>query len=86
MIEQKMERERVLQMPAGFKYKDVFLKGRPVHDKYSRFYAKHPPMPPSRWAKIYSPFDALKGFREAIGSMEQNIMSDIDDETYLPQD
>ena len=58
------------QIPPDFKYREVFLKGRPVHDRYSSFYAKHPPMPPSRWAKIFSPFDALKGFREAIASAE----------------
>ena len=32
---------------------------------------KHPPMPASRWAKIFSPFDALAGFDEAIKSKEE---------------
>ena len=59
-----------MQIPADFKYRDVFLKGRPVHDRHSRFYAKHPPMPPSRWAKIFSPFDALRGFSDAVASKE----------------
>ena len=59
-----------MQMPEGFKYREVFLKGRPVHDRHSSFYAKHPPMPPSRWAKIFSPFDALKGFSDMVASSE----------------
>ena len=53
-------------MPEDFKYKDIYLKGRPVHDRHSSFYAKHPPMPAGRWAKIFAPFDALKGFNECI--------------------
>ena len=54
------------QMPTGFKYKDTFLHGRPVHQKYDSFWRKHPPMDPRHRAKIFSPFDALDGFDEAI--------------------
>ena len=54
----------------GFRYWDVFLKGRPQHDKYDPFLAKHPPMPASRWAKIYAPFDALRGFKEMTEAKE----------------
>ena len=54
------------QVPEGFRYRDVLLKGRPKHDKYDPFTLRHPPMPASRWAKIYVPFDALRGFKEAI--------------------
>lgn len=57
-----------MQMPVGFKYKDIFMRGRPRHEKYDSFYIKHPPMPPSRWAKIFAPFDALDGFDERINS------------------
>ena len=53
-------------MPANFKYRSVFLKGRPVHQKYDDFWRKHPPMDRLRWAKIFSPFDALEGFDDAI--------------------
>ncbi len=59
-----------MPMPATFKYKDVFLKGFPKHDGWDWFKRKHPPMPASKWAKIYAPFDALKGFDEAISSKE----------------
>ena len=60
----------MIQIPATFKYKDILFKGRPVHDKNSAFYAKHPPMPASRWAKIFAPFDALRGFNECIAEQE----------------
>ena len=49
-----------MQMPLNFKYKDVFLKGRPEHERWDSFLIKHPPMPAAKWAKIFSPFDALK--------------------------
>ena len=55
-----------MQMPTGFKYKDIFMRGRPRHTKCDSFSLKHPPMPASRWAKIFSPFDALDGFDERI--------------------
>ena len=55
-----------MPMPTGFKYKDIFLRGRPRHARYDPFSLRHPPMPASRWAKIFSPFDALEGFDERI--------------------
>ncbi len=57
-------------MPSAFKYKDVFRKGFPEHEACDWFRRKHPPMPAARWAKIYAPFDALKGFDEEISSKE----------------
>ena len=59
-----------MAMPADFKYRDVFLRGRPRHRKNDCFLLRHPPMPSSRWAKIFAPFDALKGFREALAAQE----------------
>lgn len=60
----------IMTMPASFKYRDVIKKGRPVHKKFDDFWRKHPPMSPSRWAKIFSPFDALEGFDERIAEKE----------------
>ena len=57
-----------MAMPVDFKYREVFLKGRPRHERFDDFWRKHPPMSPSRWAKIFSPFDALEGFDECIES------------------
>ena len=57
-----------MPVPADFPYSDVLRLGRPRHEKWDDFWIKHPPMPASRWAKIFSPFDALDGFDEAIQS------------------
>ena len=59
-----------MAMPLDFKYKRVFEQGRPQHVKWDPFYMAHPPMSASNWAKIFSPFDALKGFNEEIRSKE----------------
>ena len=54
----------------NFRYRDVALQGRPTHQPMDNFSIRHPAMPLSRRAKIFSPFDALKGFAEAIASRE----------------
>ena len=56
----------VMPMPAGFRYRDVFLKGRPQHDRYDNFRIRHPQMDVGKRAKIFAPFDALRGFNFAI--------------------
>lgn len=60
----------VMQVPADFRYMDVFLKGRPQHGRDDPFRIRHPKMPCERRAKIFSPFDALKGFGEALAAQE----------------
>lgn len=65
-------------MPADFRYREVAVKGRPQHKIWDAFSIKHPPMPASRWAKIFSPFDALKGFSEAVSSKEIQYVSRIE--------
>jgi len=60
----------MMAMPEGFRYKEVFLHGRPKHDKYSHFRIRHPEMPCSRRAKLFAPFDALKWFNERISAKE----------------
>ncbi|MBO4337038.1 MAG: hypothetical protein J5842_03100, partial [Lachnospiraceae bacterium] len=67
-----------MQMPSGFRYRNVFMKGYPRHEGWDSFRIKHPPMPASRWAKIFAPFDALKGFDEAIGSKEELYVDRIE--------
>ena len=59
-----------MNMPPAFKYKRVYLRGRPRHEKYDAFWRKHPPMDPAHWAKIFAPFDALDGFDEAVSAKE----------------
>lgn len=60
----------VMTMPADFRYRDVFLKGKPEHNRFDLFRIRHPSMDVGRRAKIFSPFDALKGFNEAIASKD----------------
>ena len=67
-----------MAMPVNFKYKDALRRGRPIHGKWDEFWMKHPPMPASRWAKIFSPFDALAGFDEAIKSKEELYVQRIE--------
>ena len=55
-----------MKMPLNFRYRNVFMKGYPNHNGWDSFTIKHPPMGAGRWAKIFAPFDALKGFHEAI--------------------
>ena len=65
----------VMPMPAGFKYQDVFLKGKPRHDHYDSFRLRHPEMPPGQRAKLFAPLDALRGFDFAI-LMKNEIYTD----------
>ena len=60
----------VMPMPAGFKYRDVFLKGKPRHDHYDSFRLRHPSMDPGKRAKIFAPFDALAGFSDALTAVD----------------
>ena len=59
-----------MQMPADFKYASVFLKGKPRHSGSDRFCARHPAMDRGQRAKIFSPFDALRGFGNAVASKD----------------
>lgn len=55
-----------MNMPEDFRYRDVFLKGKPRHDRYDRFRILHPKMEIGHRAKIFAPFDALRGFSAAL--------------------
>ena len=57
-------------IPNGFRYREVFLRGKPQHERFDDFEAKHPRMPCGKRAKIFAPFDALKGFNEAVASKD----------------
>lgn len=60
----------VMAMPANFRYREVFLKGKPRHDRCDPFRIKHPSMDLGKRAKIFAPFDALKGFKEAVAAKD----------------
>lgn len=59
-----------IPMPAGFRYREILLKGKPKHDKTDVFRIRHPSMDVGKRAKIFAPFDALKGFNEAVASKD----------------
>lgn len=60
----------VMAMPVNFPYRDVFLKGKPQHGRYDPFRIRHPSMERGKRAKIFAPFDALRGFGEAVASKD----------------
>ena len=59
-----------MSMPDGFRYREVFMKGKPQHEMFDKFSVRHPKMDVGKRAKIFAPFDALKGFNEAIADKE----------------
>lgn len=59
-----------MKMPPDFKYSGIIHRGKPAHEGYDDFKIKHPAMSLGRRAKIFSPFDALKGFSEAVASKD----------------
>ena len=65
-----MSRIGTTPMPEGFPYRELFLKGRPCHSQTDPFRIRHPSMDIGRRAKIFAPFDALCGFKEAIAAQE----------------
>ena len=60
----------MVPMPPDFRYRDVFLKGKPQHGRLDAFRLRHPKMSNGRRAKLFSPFDALKGFSEAVSAKD----------------
>ncbi len=68
----------VMTMPAGFRYREVFLQGRPRHGQYDPFGIRHPKMDVGKRAKIFSPYDALKGFYETVSAKDVRYVERID--------
>ena len=57
--------------PPGFRYRNVFARGKPAHTKTDAFRVRHPSMDVGKRAKIFAPFDALKGFNEAVAAKDE---------------
>ncbi len=72
----------IVEIPPSFRYRDVFLKGKPKHDN-DIFSIKHPAMDLKRRAKIFSPFDALKGFNDELAKSEQRNEDYYADHGYV---
>lgn len=60
-----------MSMPDDFRHRDLFCAGPPVHERHDEFWLRHPPMNPGRRAKLFAPFDALRGFSEALELVRQ---------------
>ena len=56
----------VIPMPGNFRSIEAFRKGRPRHEKLDPFRRRHPRMDLGKRAKIFAPFDALRGFSAAV--------------------
>ena len=67
-----------MPMPVDFKYADVMRSGRPIHKQRDIFAVKHPAMSLGKRAKIFSPFDALKGFTEAVEAKDELYVERIE--------
>lgn len=66
-----------MQMPGDFPYREVFLKGKPQHESQDQFCRRHPRMELGHRAKIFSPFDALKGLHEAALAKQTHYCSRV---------
>ena len=60
-----------MPMPDDFRYREVAIRGKPNHQEGDDFLRRHPRMMSAKRAKIFSPFDALKGFQEALEKEER---------------
>ncbi len=60
----------VMKMPENFRYREVFVRGKPQHDRCDPFRIRHPRMDVGHRAKIFAPFDALRGFNEAVATKD----------------
>ncbi len=69
------ENTRISSFTCSFRYQRVYEKGKPKHNKSDSFFIKHPPMELSRRARIFNPFDALKGFSETIALTETDAIT-----------
>lgn len=81
-----MKENDLPDFPEGFQYQEIFLLGRPRHPENDVFRYRHPVMEAGHRAKIFSPFDALKGFDEAIRAQEDRFLDPLppDEEDEIP--
>lgn len=66
-----MLRPGEIPMPAGFRYREILERGKPRHTKTDPFRIRHPSMDPGRRAKLFAPFDALRGFSDAVSAKRE---------------
>ena len=74
-----------MDIPADFPYEKILQKGRPQHDGADPFRIRHPKMETGKRAKIFAPFDALRGFSDAIRETQQKAEDQNHTATPLPK-
>ena len=60
-----------MTMPSDFRYREVFLRGKPERP------ARHPAMDTGHRAKIFAPFDALDGFSAEIKKKDRLFEEEV---------
>jgi len=60
-----------IPMPPGFRYRETAALGRPQHSGDDPFRLRHPQMDIGKRAKIFAPYDALKGFSDAVAAKNE---------------
>lgn len=66
-----MQKVGDIPMPPAFRYREIFYRGKPRHAKTDPFRIRHPSMDLGRRAKLFAPFDALKGFGDAVSAKKK---------------
>ena len=61
------------EIPEDFPYRKTFLHGRPRHEMTDDLRIRYPSMPLEKRAKIFTPFDALAGFRDLLREEEEKL-------------
>ena len=67
-----------MPMPEGFRHAELAKAGRPKHEKFDDFWCKHPPMDLRKRAKIFTPFLALRGYKELIQATEEEVGKELE--------
>ncbi len=66
-----------VEVPTDFPYLSVIFQGPPKHSR-DDFSLRHPKMELGKRAKIFSPFDALDGYSDAVRSKDVEYVEKID--------
>ena len=66
-----------MPMPSSFAHQEALQHGRPKHCRNDEFWIRHPPMDQGHRAKIFAPFDALRGFDFRIMEAEKESAKEL---------
>ena len=63
-----------MPVPPDFRHGELMRRGRPRHGAGDEFRLRHPAMDVGHRAKIFAPFDALRGFSEAVNAKDEQYV------------